>query len=140
MPNPSFDPDMIKAVMSLVGGVLAFVSTISAIVHNRLQKARNVAQREQIIARLLIISQVLFCVVGIVLLTVFDLSFLSLWFFLAACAVSFLSYIRSPFPASRGETAFLVLVSTATFFLFGAHFISRIVVILEKIVGVLPPK
>ena len=66
MLSTHIDADTAKSAMTLLGAVLVFISTASAIVNNRLDKARNAAAKERVVSTafgcVLVILQAIGCV------------------------------------------------------------------------------
>lgn len=66
MDNVTSDKENIRLGIELATALLVFISTIAAIVNNRLQKARTVAHRQRIISITLLLFAIGFCIAAFI--------------------------------------------------------------------------
>jgi hypothetical protein len=112
MDSTSTDKDTINAAMNLAGAILVFVATVSAIVNNRLQKAKNAEHRERIISNILAFGCFGLCAASFVVdITVHSYP-LIIWLLAASMATYIVKFLYDKAPASKIEIVILVIWAT----------------------------
>ena len=122
MPSTHIDADTAKSAMTLLGAVLVFISTASAIVNNRLDRARNAAAKERVVSTAFGCALVILQAVGCVMLFTIGavLVFVSL-FFLSVILLS-VNYLRRPEPLPRMATLALIIYWSFLVFIMATYF------------------
>ena len=131
MDNTITDKETIKSAMSFAAAILVFVSTISAIVNSRLQKAKNAAHRDKIISNTASFGCCFFSVLALIFLPLsIDLSFC---FMLTAFAIFVVWFLWQKTPVNRLEIVILAFWFGGILFCVFLNILTQIVSLIREV-------
>jgi drug/metabolite transporter (DMT)-like permease len=131
MANTPIDKETIKSAMQLIAALLVFVSTISAIINKRLQKARNAAQRQRLISNILAWgSSGLFIAASVVNYTLANYA-ISFPIYALAMFIYVVKFLREQTPPSRLEIVLLIFTVSFVTLVAALYWIAKVNALFE---------